>query len=266
MAEQLYPGLNEISIIANTGKRSISRKHLVYVVSDVVPQKVKLKVLHQLPHDTSAFTQGLTFYQGWLYESTGLKGKSRLRKIHPGTGVCVQEQNMDARFFGEGLTVVKDTLHVLTWKDQTHLLYNLGFEELARKDQPLEGWGLCHGKEALWISNGTNVLYQSPVEKMVLNHQIRVMNDNGVVTGINELEWIDGMIYANVYGKDLIVVIEPSTGKVMVEIDAAHLLDRQSYSEAGVLNGIAYDGATKKIYLTGKNWPCIKVCQLHFGE
>ena len=266
-AGDLLPGNNQLSVnvVMRNGKELIRKKD-VFIVSDVIPEKYVISEVGELPHDTSAFTQGFVYHGGLLYESTGLEGRSRLRIINPYDGSCIKDKKTDPELFNEGISIIRDTLYQLTWKDSVILFYDLSFDELDRRFLPVEGWGMCSKNDTLYISNGTNeIISMDPVSGNFID-TLRVVDTKGPVFYINETEWVKGMLWANIYGKDEIFVIDPETGKVMAVIYAHDLIDRKKYKKAGVMNGIAYDPHFDKVYLTGKNWPFIKVCTTHFGE
>ncbi len=264
---QLYPGTNQLAlnVVFNSGK-TVKRKHDVFIVSDIVPKEFFLQEVGQLPHDTSAYTQGFLFYNDLLYESTGIKGKSRLRSINPYDGFCIKDKVTDINLFNEGISIIKDTLYKLTWNDSIMVLYDLDFNETDRINLPIVGWGLCSKNDILYVSNGTNKIIKMNSRTMDFIDTLRVIDNNGPVNYINEMECVEGKIWVNIYGKDKIVVIDPISGKVLATFSVDKLIDRKYYKDAGVMNGIAYDPIWKKVFLTGKNWPFIKVCIPDFGE
>ena len=263
----LRPGNNLVSfeLILNNGKRKEYKEHF-FVVSDVKPRVHELKVIETLPHDTSAFVQGFVMHKGMLYESTGLMGRSRLRIIDPVSGKCVKDIKTDPELFNEGIAFVKDTLYLITWKDSLMLMFDEELNELGRRSFPSEGWGMFSHEDTLYFSNGKNEIIRFDTLNDAFQDTLFVVNDKGPLFFINEMEWINGDIWANVYGRDTIVIIDPAGGKVTDVINAGNLLDRKKYPLAGVLNGIAYDKEHRRVYLTGKNWPFIKVCRSDFDD
>ena len=197
-----------------------------------------------------------------MYESTGIKGKSRLRIINPNDGACIKEKTTDVDLFNEGISIINDTLFQLTWKDSVLVILDLDFNEICRVDIPMEGWGLCSKDDKLYVSDGSNMIIKIDPVTMDFIDTLRVIDDKGPVYHINEMEWVEDYIWANIYGKDKIVVIDPGSGIVIATLSSADLIDRKYYNEAGVMNGIAYDPLLKRVFLTGKNWPFIKVCIL----
>ena len=217
-----------------------------------------------LNHDESAYTQGLFIHQGFLFESTGQRGASFLRKIDIKQGRILQSHALQARYFGEGACHYKGRIYQLTWEEQTCFVYDLQtFKELGRLNYTGEGWGLTTDSTRLIMSNGTSTLYFRDPETFAITGQIKVAMDGKEVWNLNELEYINGEVWANVYTTDQIVRIDPTTGKVTGLIDLTGLLPRQFRTpRSEVLNGIAYDPDAKKIYVTGKYWAKMYVISL----
>jgi glutamine cyclotransferase len=216
-------------------------------------------VVNTFAHDTKAFTQGLVFEDGFLYEGTGLYGKSVLRKVELETGNVLQEHKLPDDFFGEGITIFGDRIIQLTLKSKIGFVYNKETFELQREfSYPTEGWGLTHDGKHLIMSDGTPMLYFMDPGTFVQNHKIMVLDQDSPVWGLNELEYIDGQIYANVWPTERIVRIEPETGRVISWIDMEGILAPQDHSEpVDVFNGIAYDPAGRRLFVTGKFYPKI---------
>lgn len=215
------------------------------------------RVLHEYPHDPNAFTQGLLFLNGFLYESTGLMGRSSLRKVDLATGHVLQEIKVPDRFFAEGLTDWRHQLIQLTWQAHTGFVYDLAsFAKLREFSYPTEGWGLTHDNSHLIMSDGSNVLRYLDPTTFDTVRTLHVTAKNGPVKNLNELEYIHGEIYANIWETDLIARISPDTGEVLDFIDLSGLLpDADRTPETNVLNGIAYDAQNNRIFVTGKLWP-----------
>jgi len=215
------------------------------------------EVLRTYPHDPAAFTQGLLFADGSLYEGTGLYGRSSLRKVDLQTGAVLQLYPLADRYFGEGVALFGERLIQLTWRAQTGFSYDR--ESFALRDQfsyPGEGWGLTQDGEHLIMSDGTSTLYFLDPETFAETGQIQVRADDLPVKRLNELEWVDGEIFANIWQTDRIARIDPATGRVNGWIDLTGLLSREDRSQGvDVLNGIAYDAAEKRLFVTGKLWP-----------
>ena len=264
---KLNPGDQKVilNVDLKNGKR-IRRECELFVVSDVVPERYKPEVVRTLPHDTSAFVQGLLVHDGMLYESTGLKGRSRLRILDLQSGKCIKDKHTGPELFNEGIAFAGDTLYMLTWKDSVILKFDAGLNELSRHNFNSEGWGLLSHNDTLYFTNGTNEIIRYDPVKNMFPDTLRVVDDKGPVYYLNEPEWIEGMIWANIYGKESIAIIDPVSGKVKGVLNGRDLIDRKKYPEAGVMNGIALDPATNMVYLTGKNWPFIKVCLIRFDD
>ncbi len=210
------------------------------------------------PHDPKAFTQGLHYYQGHLYESTGLEGQSSIRKVEIATGKPIVNIPLDPRDFGEGLTMVGDQLFQLTWKSGVGFVYNTELQLVRRFDYSGEGWGLTHdGKHLIMSDGGTELTFLDP-ETMQLIRRMPVVLGSFKLDRINEMEYVDGLIYANRWQQDSIFVIHPETGRVIARVPLFNLLppaERPSGIDDGSLNGIAYNPETKTFYVTGKKWP-----------
>lgn len=215
-------------------------------------------VVNAYPHDTSSYTQGLAFYKGRLYESTGNKGVSKLREIELATGKPLREVKLDSTYFGEGVVVLNDTVYQLTWQDKKLLRYTVkDFKPLPPFPLSTEGWGITAINNELVVTDGTSNLYfYRPSDFQLLRTQ-GVTEDGAPDANLNELEYINGFIYANQYQYNYILKIDPASGQVVGKLDLTDLVQRAAAKYAGVnvLNGIAYNEATKKIYVTGKWWP-----------
>ena len=224
------------------------------------PQQVDLytfKVIESYPHDRSAYTQGLFFHNNELYESCGQYGSSSFRKNELATGRVLNRIDFDKKYFAEGACVLNGNLYVLTWQENKCFVYDINtFKFLGELWNPSEGWGLTtDGKQPI-MTDGTSMLYfLDPMTFNVVDKRQVTINGKPLQY-LNELEYINGEIWANVYGDDSIVIINPQTGKVRGVVDCRNLLPRSLIkSTTDVLNGIAYNPTNKSIYLTGKNWP-----------
>jgi glutamine cyclotransferase len=217
------------------------------------------KIVTSYPHDRRAFTQGLVFEDGFLYVGTGIRGQSSLRKMELESGNTLQKRTLPTRFFGEGVTVFGNTILQLTWQSRVGFVYDKNtFQLLHTFNYPTEGWGLTHNGKQLIMSNGTAILYFLDPETFQEIKRLEAYSRDGPVNGLNELEYIQGEIYANVWQTDYIVRIEPKTGQVIGWIDLTGLLrpeDRRY--PVDVLNGIAYDQKNDRLFVTGKLWPRI---------
>lgn len=224
--------------------------------TDAGVKEYRLEVVAEYPHDTGSYTQGLFFHDGQMYESTGLHGKSTFRKVDVETGEALEKLNFDKKYFVEGSVIWNGNLYILTWESRVAFIYDA--ETLEYKSSwkyPREGWGITTDGKHLIASDGTANLYFMD-ENFAQKKKVLVTIDDRPVRFLNELEYIDGKIWANVYTADEIVIIDPKDGKIEGVIDCRGLLPRDLYTaETDVLNGIAYNPEEGKIYLTGKNWP-----------
>ena len=214
------------------------------------------QVVNTYPHDKDAFTQGLLFRDGALFESTGLKGRSSLRKVRLETGEVLQQEKIDSRYFAEGLTDWGNRLVQLTWETNVGFVYDLkSFARLQTFTYAGEGWGLAHDDRRLIMSDGTPTLRFLDPQTFKVIGQISVKDGDLPVEDLNELEFIEGEIYANVWTTDRVAIIAPATGQVTAWIDLAGLMPRGFTSGDAVLNGIAYDALRRRLFVTGKLWP-----------
>jgi len=215
-------------------------------------------IINIYPHDRSAFTQGLVFTDTILYEGTGLHGQSTLRKVDLATGDVLQTYQLPDQFFGEGITIFDDNLVQLTWQSHAGFVYDKESFALQREfTYPNEGWGITHDGQQLILSDGTANLYFLDPNTFKEINRVEVRDQNGPVAQLNELEYIEGKIYANVWKTDRIVIIDPQTGQVTGWVDLAGLLRPEDYQTqwVDVLNGIAYDAVGDRLFVTGKWWP-----------
>lgn len=227
----------------------------VCACSQAQVKQYRPKVVKEYPHDMAAYTQGLFFHGGKLYETTGQYGASTIRTVNLATGKPIVEKKLNRKYFGEGSVILGEDLYILTWKNKVAFRYDaatLTFKETL--SYPREGWGLTTDGKQLIASDGTSTLYFLD-KKLNVQKKITVTLNGRPLRNLNELEWIDGKIWANVYMTDIIAIIDPATGKVEATVDCTGLLPDELYTSAtDVLNGIAID-ATGKLYVTGKNWP-----------
>jgi len=212
-------------------------------------------VVNVYPHDKDAFTQGLVFENGVLYEGTGLIGQSTLRRVELETGKVLQSFVLTDQFFGEGITVFGDRIIQLTWQSRKGFVYDKdSFDLLQEFSYPTEGWGITHDGSRLIMSDGTATLYFLDPETFERVGQIDV-RDTGPVTRLNELEYVGGEVYANVWRENRIAVINPQTGQVRAWIDLTGIQSLGNQGPDDVLNGIAYDANSGGLFVTGKRWP-----------
>ncbi|MDO8952796.1 MAG: glutaminyl-peptide cyclotransferase [Draconibacterium sp.] len=238
-----------------------SRSLVINTISDVVAEKFTYQIVNSYPHSKKHYTQGLEFHNNILYEGTGEYGTSGIFKIKLETGKVEQSKMLDDKYFGEGITILNNKIYQLTYKTQKGFVYQLS--DFAIIDsfqfQSNEGWGLTNDGTNLIMSDGTHVLtWLNPNDYSVVK-KVQVANNKGIINNLNELEYIDGTIYANVFTTDLIVQIDPETGKVLSEINMAGIINM--YKNPGdtidFLNGIAYNEKSNRLFVTGKLWPKI---------
>ena len=216
------------------------------------------KVINSYPHDKNAFTQGLEFFNGNLYEGTGLYNKSSIRKVNLKNGEIIKTHKLTDNYFGEGITIYKDKVYQLTWKSGIGFIYNLDFKLIDKFTYNYQGWGLTHDKDHLILSDGTNTIRFLDPQSLEVVRKIKVTKNNKKVTKINELEYIKDKIYANIWQEDYIVIINPENGKVTAVIDLEGIINPKNYDyKFNVLNGITYDSENDRLFVTGKLWPKI---------
>ena len=220
---------------------------------DREPVHYTYNVVNVYPHDKTAFTQGLVFEDGFLYEGTGLYGQSTLRRVELETGNITQLHSLTDNLFGEGITIFEDKIVQLTWKSGKGFVYDRSsFDLLQEFEYPTQGWGITHNGSALIMSDGTATLYFLDPETFQTIGQVEVY-DEEPVEELNELEYINGRVYANIWKKDQIAIINPETGKVTGWIDLSGINNSEKTTE-NVLNGIAYDQNGDRLFVTGKMW------------
>jgi glutamine cyclotransferase len=224
------------------------------------PATINYNILSQFPHDTGAYTQGLEIYNGKLYEGTGDFSNSSLRITNWKTGAVEKKHVMGTnKIFGEGITIFKNKIYQLTWESNKAYQYDINNIETPEKtfDWPYEGWGLTHDTSSLIISDGSSNIYFVDPETFKVKSTVAIKDDQGPVNYLNELEYVNGMIYANVYQTNLIVKIDAESGHVVGRLYMNGLLQQSDIipERTDVLNGIAYDSTTKNFLITGKRWP-----------
>ncbi|MEM9669983.1 MAG: glutaminyl-peptide cyclotransferase [Pseudomonadota bacterium] len=222
------------------------------------PRLLEYEVVETYPHDPAAFTQGLFVHDGKLYESTGRYRTSSLRQVNLETGDPVQVRNLPARYFGEGATPIGDKIVMVTWRSQTGFVFDLKtFKPLKSFTYSGEGWGLTDNDEKLFLSDGSPVIRIMDPDTLQKTGDFTVTYGGRPLARLNELEWIDGLIWANVWQSDRIMMIDPASGRVVSQIDLTGLFPAEARNapQDDVLNGIAYDADSGRIFVTGKNWP-----------
>jgi glutamine cyclotransferase len=255
-----------VSALVFYPEKTKKKNNSIEILSNVAPASYKYKLINTYPHDKNAYTQGLEFHNGFLYETTGQRGKSVLRKVELKTGKVLQEEKLDAKYFGEGMTILNDKIHWLTWQAKKAFTYDLAtFKQEGEFSYSWsqEGWGLTNNGTDLIKSDGSHKIYFLDGKTGQEKKTIQVYYNKGKVDKLNELELIDGKIYANRWDttkpiKSGIFIINPENGIIEGSLDLDGLrkivLKTQNLSDDDVLNGIAYDKDTGKIYVTGKKW------------
>jgi len=246
---------------------SMQESHNVNMVilSDIAPIKYSYRVIKKYPHDQEAYTQGLFFDNGVLFESTGLEGKSSLRIVNIVTGSPEKLVTLAPQYFGEGIALFKDRIYQITYKSQVGFVYDKKtLQQIRSFDYQIrEGWGLTTDQKNLIMSDGSAQLFFIEPEFFTQVDKIEVFDNKGMIDSLNEIEYIKGKVLANVYGQTYIVVIDPALGKVTGKVELRDLIPKGSQGDYGrVLNGIAYNPVTGHLYVTGKNWPVLYEIEL----
>ena len=238
-----------------SGKEEVRVGEFAVVPADM-PKVLKMKVKKSYPHDNRAYTQGLYWENGYLYESTGEYGNSSLRKVSLQDGKVLKKIDLSKDYFGEGIALLNGKIYQLTWESNKGFVYNADtFEKIGEFGYNGEGWGITTDGKWLYMTGGTHKIFRIDPETFKTVETIEVYSDKGKIDYLNELEWINGEIWANIYTSDLIVKINPVTGAVTGVIDLSSLhgmIDKDAKTDC--LNGIAYDADGKRIFVTGKNW------------
>ncbi|OFX85781.1 MAG: hypothetical protein A2W99_05585 [Bacteroidetes bacterium GWF2_33_16] len=256
--DKLNTGPNQLRIFAYSNGNHIDTYYLkLRFKSDIVPENLECRIINTYPHDIKSYTQGLIFEDGKMYEGTGQYGQSVLRKIDFETGKIIAELSIPSQHFGEGITAFGDKIIQLTWTSQVGFVYDKkSFKLLTTLQYSTQGWGLTTDGKRLIMSDGSSTIYFLDPEYFTQNGSIEVFDNNGPVKKLNELEFINGLVYANVYQTEEIIAFDPETGKVMKRIDCRKIVpDGFHGEEDNVLNGIAYDSKNGRIFVTGKRWP-----------
>ena len=229
----------------------------IELYAGVSPKVLKYKLIHTYPHDINAFTQGLEFYKDTLYEGTGLHGESSLRKTDYKTGKIYKKIDLDRKYFGEGISILNDKVYQLTWQSGIGFIYDTNLNKTGefKYQNSKEGWGLCNDGTILYKSDGTEKIWQLDPETLDEKDYINVYTNRHKITRINELEWVNGKIYTNVWQKNALAIIDPKTGAVEGIINLSDLHNKVTkHPQLDVLNGIAYDKKTGHLFVTGKKW------------
>jgi glutamine cyclotransferase len=251
-------GRKSVKAVAFSKDKIQTITRFVIIYSDFVPETYYYKVIHTYPHDSEAFTQGLFYDNGKLYEGTGQEAGSTLREVELETGKVLRQHNLESSLFGEGITLYKNKIYQVTWRNKVGFVYEKAtFSVINRIYYQTEGWGLTTVDDKIVMSDGTNVLYFFEPEMFTVTSRIEVYDNEKKVDQLNELEYINGEIWANIWQTDKTARIDPMSGKVNSYVDLSALFPQSKRVEAGadVLNGIAYDAQGGRIFVTGKRWP-----------
>ena len=226
------------------------------IYASTEPKILNYKIIKTYPHDINAYTQGFEFYNGVLLEGTGQYSESTLRKTDYKTGKVTEQIKLEDKYFGEGITVLKDKIYQLTWKEKKGFVYDAKTFKLEKTFSfETEGWGITNDGEKLYMSDGTEKIYIINPETFKVEDFINVYTNGAKIEAVNEMEWINGRIWANIYQKDAIAVINPKTGAVENVINCSELRSKVTqHPELDAFNGIAYNPITKTYFVTGKNW------------
>jgi glutamine cyclotransferase len=257
MKKILLPILSVVVLAACNGNSDSQSTETTTLIVSNEPPVLNYTVTNIYPHDTSSFTEGLEWYKNNLYESTGLNNKSKLAKVDLKTGKDLQKVTFPE--FGEGITILNGKLYQLTYKEQKCFVYDVAtFKKIKEFTYDGEGWGMTNNGKQLIMNNGGDKLYFRDPETFAVKNIVSVTDNNGPVPMINELEWVNGELYSNIWQKDIIVKINPETGKVIGKADFSGMKEKyfpELAANTDVLNGIAYDSTSKRFFITGKLWP-----------
>jgi len=228
------------------------------ILNNQSPKVYGYKIINEYPHDITSYTQGLEFHNGELYESTGQYGESKLRKVDYKTGEVLQNKLIGDQYFGEGLTIMNDNIYQLTWQENIGFVYDVNtFEKKSSFTfgKSKEGWGICNDGTNIYKSDGTEQIWLLNPETLVEDSKLQVYTNKGKIIGMNELEYVNGKIYANRYQKNGVAIINPKNGAIegVIDFSSLHNLVTQ-HPGLDVLNGIAYNPETKTLFVTGKRW------------
>lgn len=250
-------GQNIIEVELNKDNKRYKKQQNIILLSDIVPDEYTYKIKNVYKHDAEAYTQGLFFKDGFLYEATGLKGQSTIRKVNLETGEVIHGFAIPTDIFGEGIVLFNNKIVQLSWEAGKGFVYDFEtFKIIDEFSYAGEGWGICTDDKNLFMTNGSAEIKVLEAQSYSTIKTLQAYDNEGAVIYLNELEYINGFIYANIYQYEKIVKIDPSTGKVLAYIDLNGILPMNDYvASTDVLNGIAYDKKTNRIFVTGKKWP-----------
>jgi glutamine cyclotransferase len=257
----------KVEAVKKDGLKNTKTKTIT-AVSNITPKSLTYKVVKNYPHSKKYYTQGLEFYDGFLYEGTGENGSSGIYKVNLSNGNAVQSYSMEDKYFGEGITILNDKIYQLTYRSKKGFIYNL--KDFAVIDsfqfKSSQGWGLTNDGTNIIMSDGSHNLTWLDPNNLSVIKTLQISNNKGIVNNINELEYINGRIYANIYTTNIIVEIDTETGKIISEINLNGMIDmyHNQKERIDVMNGIAYDKINDRIFVTGKLWP--KLFEVEFVE
>jgi len=250
-------GYQNLKAVVYYGGENAQASTRIELVSNIQPKLLQYKIVNTYSHDIGSFTEGLEFYKDTLYESTGLNGKSFLRKYDYKTGKIYQQVDLESKYFGEGITFINNKIYQLTWQNKTGFIYNantLKLEKTFTYDKDIEGWGMTNDGKYIYQTDKTEKIWKMDPDTQKMIDYVNVYSESNKIPSINELEWINGKIYTNVWQKDAIAIVNPTSGAVEGILDMSALRKLVKNPEAEVLNGIAYNPKTKTIFVTGKQW------------
>ncbi|WP_418603959.1 glutaminyl-peptide cyclotransferase [Hwangdonia sp.] len=246
----------EATVYFNNQKQTTNTN--VTILNNETPKIYTFRIINEFPHDITSYTQGIEFFNDTIYESTGQYRESKLRKVDYKTGNVIKNINLADAYFGEGLTILNNKIYQLTWQEDIGFVYDVNtFDKLSsfKYGNSKEGWGLCNDDNMIYKSDGTEKIWLLDPDTLVEQDYIQVYTNKGKIGRINELEWINGQIYANIYQKNGVAIINPKNGAVVGVIDFSSLKKKVAqHDKLDVLNGIAYNPKTKTIFVTGKRW------------
>ena len=255
-------GKHQITALVFYEDKTKKETKTVYFMADSSPEIYTYKVVNTFPHDEKSYTQGLEYYNGFLYEGTGRKGSSFIRKVELKTGKSLQQKDLDETYFGEGITILNNKIYQLTWQSGIGFVYDLESFEKEKEfkyTKSREGWGLANNGKQLIKSDGTERIWFLNPETLIEESYIEAYTNKQKVEKLNELEFINGKIYANIWQKNSILIVDPTTGKVdgVADLNGLKALiekEQNLTEDDDVLNGIAFDKENNRLFVTGKHW------------
>lgn len=251
-------GVQTLTATVNFDDTSEDISTKITILSNVSPKVYGYKIINEFPHDITSYTQGLEFHKGELYESTGQYGESKLRKVDYKSGEILQNIDLSQNYFAEGLTILNNNIYQLTWRENIGFVYDVNtFKKTSsfKYGKSKEGWGICNDGKQLYKSDGTELIWLLNPETLVEESKLQVYTNKGKIIGLNELEYVNGKIYANRYEKNGVAIINPNNGAIEGVVDFSPLRKLVTQHKGlDVLNGIAYNPDTQTLFVTGKRW------------